>query len=232
MHLFILSQAPIKNEETLLVNEKNLIHQRKNVLRYKPWSKVSLQLDNKRFVCEVVSLAEKASLKVVEEITRPSFSQDKVCLHIAFPNKRDKAEMIVQKCTEIWVDEIHFWKAEKSQLDLPSSAKQERIQQIAHEAAEQSRWWHVPTISYEKQLVCQQENKVILFQWGEKIGNNFSFKWWVDFIVWPEWGFSEKELAHFAIWGYSFVSLWETILRMETAAIVWSRAIKNFEITN
>jgi len=55
------------------------------------------------------------------------------------PNKREKAELIVQKLSEIGVDEIAFWPAERSVIKQRNEKKADRLHKIAKEAVEQSR---------------------------------------------------------------------------------------------
>ena len=58
---------------------------------------------------------------------------------IAMPNKREKAELIVQKLTEIGVQNIYFWSSERSVIRQWNEKKSERLDKISHEALEQSR---------------------------------------------------------------------------------------------
>jgi len=58
---------------------------------------------------------------------------------VAMPNKWDKAELIVQKLSEIGVSKIIFWPSERSVIKEWSSKKEERMQKIIKEAVEQSR---------------------------------------------------------------------------------------------
>jgi RsmE family RNA methyltransferase len=58
---------------------------------------------------------------------------------IAMPNKWEKAELIVQKLTEIGVENIYFWVAEHSIIRQRNNKKTERLNKISQEAVEQSR---------------------------------------------------------------------------------------------
>ncbi|MEI8252333.1 MAG: 16S rRNA (uracil(1498)-N(3))-methyltransferase [bacterium] len=57
---------------------------------------------------------------------------------ICMPNKRDKAEMIVQKLTEIGINSIVFWPSERSVIRDINLSKMERLEKISKEAVEQS----------------------------------------------------------------------------------------------
>jgi RsmE family RNA methyltransferase len=71
---------------------------------------------------------------------------------IALPNTFSKAELMVQKLTEIGVDSIYFRPSERSQLRDISTKKLERLEQISLEAVEQSRGWQLPHIYFSKEL--------------------------------------------------------------------------------
>ena len=55
------------------------------------------------------------------------------------PNKREKAELIAQKLTEIGVKNIYFRVSEHSIIRQRNEKKAERLHKISHEAVEQSR---------------------------------------------------------------------------------------------
>ena len=79
-----------------------------------------------------------------------SFSEKSVSMLIAMPNKREKAEVIVQKLTEIWVQSIYFRVSEHSIIRQRNDKKAERLDKISHEALEQSRWIQIPEIKFLK----------------------------------------------------------------------------------
>lgn len=63
------------------------------------------------------------------------------------PNKREKAELIVQKLSEIGINEILFRPAERSVIKQRNEKKAERLRKIAKEAVEQSRGRQLPKIA-------------------------------------------------------------------------------------
>lgn len=77
---------------------------------------------------------------------------------IALPNRQDKLELIVQKLTEIGVDEIVFWPAQRSQMKFVGEKKLLRLLSIALEASEQSFRTHLPQIS----VLASRDEKFIL----------------------------------------------------------------------
>lgn len=75
---------------------------------------------------------------VLEKTLAPEDGDPIVTMYIAFPNKRDKAELIVQKLAELGVARIVFWVAERSVLRQTNDNKVARLYKIIHEAVEQS----------------------------------------------------------------------------------------------
>ena len=154
-----------------------------------------------------------------------------VSLLIAMPNKREKAELIVQKLTEIWVQNIYFWVSEHSIIRQWNEKKAERLDKISREAVEQSRWVQIPEIKFIK---SDNELKNIIVWNGVIIANMNWLPYWeiignsnknLCWVVWPEWWFSEKDLKLFD--NAKVIDLWENVLRMETASIVLWWILKN-----
>jgi RsmE family RNA methyltransferase len=150
---------------------------------------------------------------------------------IAMPNKREKAELIVQKLTEIWIQNINFRVSEHSVIRQWNEKKAERLDKISREAVEQSRWIQLPGIKF-----LNSENELKEFtRWKNVIIANMNWlPYWeltklesndVCGIIWPEWWFSEKDLNLFD--NAKVIDLWENVLRMETASIVLWWILKN-----
>ena len=160
-----------------------------------------------------------------------SFSKKNVSMLIAMPNKREKAELITQKLTEIWVQNIYFWVSEHSIIRQRNEKKAERLDKISHEAVEQSRWIQLPEIKFLK-----SENELKDFiSWKNVIIANMN---WLPYweltksecndwcgVIWPEGWFSPKDLELFD--NAKIIDLWDNVLRMETASIVLARLLKN-----
>lgn len=160
-----------------------------------------------------------------------SFSEKNISMLIAMPNKREKAELIVQKLTEIGVENINFRVSEHSVIRQWNEKKAERLDKISHEALEQSRWIQLPEIKFLK-----SENELKDFvNWKSVIIANMNWlPYWeltkqssndICGIIGPEGWFSEKDLNLFD--NAKVVDLWENVLRMETASIVLARILKN-----
>ncbi len=238
MQLFLTDWVEKNNE--IFISDDRVSHQMKTVLRAKEWTEFFVQKssdesalrmkvrlknfdDKKTIIAGIVSQeGQKNEIKSLE-------------MYVAMPNKFDKCELIVQKLAEIWVSKIVFWVAERSQIRELSEQKLERLEKIAVEAVEQSRGWQIPRLSFEKNFSSDGFKKTdffCVFDAGEKSVNPFDLwkiLWDSEKIVWvvgPEGGLSPKDYELFG-WKERVVSLGGTILRMETAAIVGWRLLRN-----
>ena len=211
-----------------------LILQLRKVLRIQKWDKICVQFsDNKWTTRYELSINDWTDKDLTGEIISTqtfSFSEKNISMLIAMPNKREKAELIVQKLTEIWIQNIYFWISEHSVIRQWNEKKAERLDKISHEAVEQSRWIQLPKIKFlnEKELVnfISWKNVIIANKGGlpypqltKKLSNN------ICGVIWPEWWFSNKDLSLFK--NANIVDLWANVLRMETASIVLARLLKN-----
>ncbi len=96
------------------------------------------------------------------------------------PNKRGKAELITQKLTEIGIDRILFWQAERSILKQQNPNKRARIATISREAAEQSWRRDLPEllfVSDSKHIkTILSDSKVIIFDIPREINTTNTIK--------------------------------------------------------
>ena len=139
-------------------------------------------------------------------------------LSVAFaPVKGEKPEVIVQKLTELGIDEIIPLAPTRNSVikwdDARAAKNEERLRKIAREAAMQSRRTWLPSIRSITALaeVLAMPGCAIAEPGGCEITRDHHIV-----IVGPEGGFSSDEL----IAAVPTVSLGESILRAETAAIV------------
>ncbi len=139
-------------------------------------------------------------------------------LAVAFaPVKGEKPEVIVQKLTELGIDEIIPLAPTRRSVvkwdEGRAAKKEERLRKIAREAAMQSRRTWLPAIrsitSLEK--VLAMPGVAIAEPGGSEINADHRIV-----VIGPEGGFAPEELTKTV----PTVSLGESILRAETAAIV------------
>lgn len=237
MQLFHIESDKIRikwnNIEIFSVPE--LLSQLRKVLRIRKWDKICIQYYDKscttRHELSIQNWTDKDLVGEIISSQTFSFPEKNISMLIAMPNKREKAELIVQKLTEIWVQNIYFRVSEHSIIRQRNEKKSERLDKISHEALEQSRWIQIPEIKFLK-----SENELQEFtRWKSIILANMNGIWYWDikklshndlcWVIWPEWWFSEKDLKLFQ--DANIIDLWDNVLRMETASIVLARLLKN-----
>lgn len=151
-----------------------------------------------------------SELHVVE---RPKWS-----LSIAFaPVKGEKPELIVQKLTELGIDEIIPLAPTARSVVRWDTAKAEkqtgRLQRVANEAAMQSRRVWLPVVQPVTQLADLVLRTDVAFAEPGGVEVSAVHR---TIVVGPEGGFAPDELGD----SVGRVSLGESVLRAETAAIV------------
>ncbi len=230
IHRFYLNTSI--SQDIFDIADKDLVHQWKSVFRYNVGSQVivfdGFGVD---YLCIITSLRNLgATLQVVSKIKTADPTQRKnIWLCVALI-KKDNFELVVQKATELGVNNIvpiiceH---SEKRKLNM------ERMQKIAVESSEQSGRGDIPQIHQVIELydILQQNilpnDKLVLHPIVES-GNfqfpisNFQKKDGpndIAIFIGPEGGFSDKEIAVFKSYNMPVVSLGTQILRAETAAI-------------
>jgi len=139
-------------------------------------------------------------------------------LSVAFaPVKGEKPEIIVQKLTELGIDEIIPLAPTRRSVvkwdDARAAKNEERLRKIAREAAMQSRRTWLPSIHPITALadVLAMSGCAIAEPGGSEISRDHHIV-----VIGPEGGFAPEELTTHV----PTVSLGESILRAETAAIV------------
>jgi 16S rRNA (uracil1498-N3)-methyltransferase len=167
---------------------------------------------------------------------------------IALPNRAEKSEIIVQKLGEIGIDHIVWYTGHYSQLRDCSEKKITRMQTIALEASEQSHNRTVPTIAFVpdlKKYITKNNNQAyILYDCpsdqqipNETVASPLLIKRGLGeicgetqktFIIGAEGGFGKGDYEIFdMIKNLTHGNLGDSILRMETAAIVAGWLLRN-----
>lgn len=161
--------------------------------------------------------------------------------------RRERMELTVQKTTELGVSEI--WPVMTSRcvvrLDHERSGKRaERWRRIAEEAAKQSQRADVPIVRETmtlSQLAAEAGRfDVVLVPWEEASSGGLGIGAALDaagaepdttvlVVVGPEGGLSESEVGLLEAAGGVIVTLGDTVLRTETAAVV-AVALASYEL--
>jgi len=182
------------------------------------------------FECEIMSALEKKC--EVRIINSKFFEPTAYHLHLAVaPTKmNDRYEWFLEKATEIGIHEITPIICEHSER---KDVKIERFEKILLAAMKQSLQHYLPKLNLpisfsdfiksqkEGQLFiahCEETDKKELSKEVKPTGN-------ITVLIGPEGDFSEKEIKTALSVGYTPVSLGNTRLRTETAAIYASAVV-------
>ena len=207
----------------------NDVHHITKVMRNKIGDQIEVVINSDAFLVTIDNLSplhvyiNEPILKEVE------LSKDLVAF---FPlAKSDKAELIIQKASEIGASKVVFYRSKRCvvKLDQPSfEKKKERYLSIAKEASEQCHRTKIVDIQgvidlkdIDKYMVnrnfvayeLEAGQTSILFDELNKDNESTSI------IVGPEGGFEKEEVNLLVNKGFKAVSLGKRILRCETAMI-------------
>ncbi|MCB9805764.1 16S rRNA (uracil(1498)-N(3))-methyltransferase [Candidatus Nomurabacteria bacterium] len=230
-HRLFIDQKIEENQEITLTNPQ-VIHQVRDVLRLKKGdSLILLDGSNKEFLAKVKIIMKSKLVFEVDvagrrgrstwQVDRPS-----VKLFISMI-KKDKIEWVLQKCTEIGVDEFHpiiSERTEKAKINV------ERAEKIIKEASEQSerttlaKLFEIETL--ENVLQGCETPIYVLHMSGELVDlSQLKSKKEISILVGPEGGWGEKDLKLFEKYNVKIISLGDQVLRAETASVAVSSLV-------
>lgn len=228
--------AKEKKQETLIL-EKEDIHHIKNVMRYQKGDLIECIYQEELYICEIED-PTNVEVKIVEKKTENNESP--INITIALPLlKEQKMDLVLQKLTELGVDQIIPIKMERSIIKIDEEKfkkKKERWQKICKEASEQSKRNKIPEIMdiisfkqleklpFDQKYICSTRNHQNLISNYLQDNKNCAT---MIFVIGPEGGITPKEEDLLESFGYLPISLGNRIMRVETAAI-YIASIINF----
>lgn len=218
----------IKLSGEVAITDRDVIHQIKDVLRLRAGESI-IFLDGKgiEFHGELTLVSKDKIIAYEKEMKKVS-NNSKIKMNLYFSMiKKDKAEWVLQKCTELGVSEFYpviSERTEKPSLNI------ERAEKIIKEASEQSERVNMPVlhkiVSLEDALSDAKSNVIVLHTEGTKIDvSQLQSSTALSVFVGPEGGWGEKDLALFEKHNVLLVSMGQNILRAETASVAISSLI-------
>jgi 16S rRNA (uracil1498-N3)-methyltransferase len=225
------------DQQEILIQDKNIIHQLQKVLRKKTNDEIVLLDGNgKEFFGTIKEISKKEIIINRDKITihesEKYETDDKNILNtnkvILAPSilKKDNFELVIQKCTELGIKNIQPIISERTEKD---NLNFERLEKISKEASEQSEKIFLPEIFETKKLedfLSRQTSKNIFtleFNYEEfEISKFKKMSGEIIFLVGPEGGWGETDIKLFEKFKVKKVSLGQQILRAETASIALS----------
>lgn len=194
--------------------------------------------DNQLYIGELFNENE-ATVKILSESKTDVEMPINVTIVCGLP-KSGKAELIVQKATELGVTRIIFvptaWSVAK--WNSKAAKKVQRLQKIAKSAAEQSHRNVIPKIEYLNGLnqlkEIKADQRIVAYEESAKQGETSKLVQVLSKLkphqsllafFGPEGGISPDEIQQFEKWQYQLVGLGPRILRTETAPLYFLSAV-------
>lgn len=234
MQRYFINQSNIK-ENHVRIGEGDF-HHIKHVMRLKKGDQLIVNThEGQAYMCEIDSYMEDyVLLNIVKEIVnhKSSYYLD---MGLAL-TKRDAFELALKKLTELDVHGIMPLNTHHSIIQIKDyDKKKERFRKICKESAEQSERSKLPYIYDLKDLKDMDVSTYdhLLCAYARHDTSNFydvlghiSPKDKTLIVIGPEGGFSAKDLNILDDKGFKYISLGQTILRAETAAIYAASAYR------
>lgn len=239
MDRFFVDKSNIDLENGTCIIEGEDVKHISKVLRCKVGEKLEIcDKDNSEYVCEITDINKnQVDLNILQKNEIKRESDLKVKLYQGLP-KSTKMEFILQKLTEVGVDEIILVSTKRSVVkvdDKKEGKKLERWERIIYEAAKQSKRGKIPTLrgvlSFDEALedmknndmnICPYENEKTVSIKSAIRGADIKN---IGIFVGPEGGFEEEEIETLQNIDSKVVSLGPRILRTETASVVASSIV-------
>ncbi|MEW6617300.1 MAG: RsmE family RNA methyltransferase [Patescibacteria group bacterium] len=219
-------------DKGIMIGEKEMVHQIKNVLHLKIGEKILLCDENKNeYMVEITRIEKKVDTKIISSGKNKNESKRDVHLYLSIL-KKENFELAVQKAVEVGVNTITPLITDRTvKLDI----KRERILKIIKEAAEQSERGIIPElkeIANFSDVIKEKRNGITFF--CDRSGNNLydlmkktEEENVINVFIGPEGGWSENELEYAKENKFLIANLGKFTLRGETAAIIASYLFSN-----
>lgn len=227
-----------KMHQHLLLEEDDIHHLLK-VMRARKGDQIEVVADEKVYLSQIESI-KPLSIVSLKEIKENNELPNYVIL-VASLLKGDKMDYVLQKATELGVNEVVLLVSERTIIHLKQKQNDLRLgryQRILKEAAEQSKRRRIPyiqnIISFERIDEIDADLKLIAYEGSsgstsllnKKIDSLKNGKR-IAIIIGPEGGFSVDEVNYARHHGFAPVGLGKRILRAETASIYALSVIAN-----
>lgn len=224
LHRFYI-QTELSVGTEIVVDDTEHLHQWVSVFRFATDDLIILfNGDGNDYTGTFTEVHKKKAVIQITGITPPLVMKHTAPVHLYLSLiKKDLFELVVEKATELGVSSITPIITERTQQ---KNLNMDRLNRVTIEASEQSGRGDVPHInecvSLEKALEDASRYTIFLAQMGgqDTIKNVSSTP--KALFIGPEGGWGDKDLEVFKNYAVETLSLGETVLRAETAAIVGS----------
>lgn len=239
MDRFFVEKKNVNLENNTCIIEGEDVKHISKVLRCRVGEELEIcDNDNNEYICEITNIDKsEVQLNIIDKVDIKRESDLKIKVYQGLP-KGPKMEIILQKLTEVGVDEIILVQTKRTVVkveDKKEDKKIERWERIIYEAAKQSKRGKIPKLrgilSFKEALSDMNKNDLNIAPYenertksikqaikGQDINN-------IGIFVGPEGGFEDTEINAIEEIGGQSVSLGPRILRTETASLVASSIV-------
>jgi 16S rRNA (uracil1498-N3)-methyltransferase len=239
MYRFYCQDADF-SKSSVVISDPHEIHHIKDVLRLKKGALIQIFNAKSQQADAVIEEINKEAIGVsVKTVKQNEEARAKIILACA-PPKKGKFEFIIEKCTELGVDEIIPLKTKRTEVLFKEdgmAGKLNRFESVAVNAAKQSKRTKVPRIypmtGLPQVLQTLDPNGVHLFPSLHHHPKHISDvllkagkQKQVTIFIGPEGDFTPDEVELAVKHGCVPVSLGDTVLKVETAAIAAVALVK------
>ena len=215
-HMRFYTPEPLKECATVAISGEEALHIRR-VMRAQVGTKIELVNGKGSVGFGAVTYIDKREVQIKIESTESESKSEKwITLYQAMP-KFTHLQIIVEKCSELGVDEIVLFQSSLSEKKELSKNQKERLHHLSVSALKQCGRLTLPLIREGK----LNEAKGPHLYFGEIKGvTKVTSSEIATFINGPEAGFDKKDFEQMKSLDAQGVVLSPNILRTETAAII------------
>lgn len=217
LHRFYIPNTELKHD--LWIHDQRLIHQWRNVLRFKPGQQLVLfdgKEDDRLYRLEEIK-NDEAHVLYITDRERVLPKKDVYLLWSLL--KKDKNDWVLQKGTELGVSHFVPLLADRSEK---TGFNTERAEKIIIEAAEQCGRSDIPNTRepmHVETALHELKDKITLYACEQDSTDVYETNERVGVLIGPEGGWSDAEKELFKELGVKHLALHDMTLRAETAAL-------------
>lgn len=213
------------NNSSVVMKDKNIVHQMRNVLKFHLGERVVLSDGKGNEALSEIKLIQKNEVKlsILEKRKNKNESERRVSLFCSIL-KKDNFELVAEKATEVGVSEIIPIISDRT---VKKNINFERVRKIMREAAEQSGRGVIPVLhsimSFKDAIKIGSVAPTFLMDIsGNDDLSSLKKENCVNIFIGPEGGWTDNEKKIAKENDVFLIKLGELTLRAETAAIISS----------
>ena len=226
-----------KQDNTFILNENDLYHI-KTVMRMNDFDQIEVVYEKEVYTCYIKYSNTNIEVIIKEKIDYYEYPMPYISLVLPLL-KEQKLDIILQKATELGVNEIIFTNMTRSIIKLDDKKLENKLirwSRICKEASEQSMRNTIPNLTFIRDfkalkeldginIICstQEKKKTV-----KNVLKNVSICDRINIVIGPEGGISPNEEEFLESNGFIKTTLGSRIMRVETVPI-YLLSIINYE---